>query len=245
MLERSNSLTAQLVVPPVDGQPGTCWRCRQWTDAFSEDECSNCARIAAALGSGAVPLDLISLYCKPSQLRDWLTRYKGRIDGSEPRIPRYDEIVKALLARFFYEHGDQIISWAPIDCIVLVPSTDRPAPHPLHAILADLNFQVPIRTLLCRGSGDLGFHKPARDGYTIAERCSPQRILLVDDVYTTGARIKSAAVALVDAGHELSGTFVIARRVNPSYQPANSSFWADQTSQRFDWQQSPVVNRRR
>jgi hypothetical protein len=207
------------------------------------DQCSNCVRITAALDSPAVPLDLISLYCKPSQLRDWMTRYKGRIDGTEPQISAYRGIVKALLARFFYEHGTRITTRAPVDCIVVVPSTTRPPSHPLQTILADLKFEVPIRTLLCRGPGDLRDRKLARDGYAITEKCSPQRVLLVDDVYTTGAHLNSAAITLLDAGHTLSGTFVMARRVNPKYQPLDSNFWANQTSQPFDWQQSPVVNR--
>jgi orotate phosphoribosyltransferase len=63
------------------------------------------------------------------------------------------------------------------------------------------------------------------------KRCSPQHVLLIDDVYTTGSHINSVAVALFDAGHDMCGAFVIARRVNPKYQPADSNFWAHQTSQ--------------
>jgi hypothetical protein len=159
------------------------------------------------------------LYRKPSELREWLTRYKGRLDGSEPFIPEYVDIVQAMLARFFHQHGDRISARAPADCIVVVPSTSRPPPHPLHTIFAELGLLVPTRALLCRGDGDLGFNRPARSGFAIAEKCSPQRVLLVDDVYTTGARINGAAVALADGGHEICGAFVMARRVNPDYQP--------------------------
>jgi hypothetical protein len=233
-----------LVPPPADDQPQTCWRCRTWNDRPGEDDCWNCAQVAAELEVPAVPLDLISLYRKPSELREWLTCYKGRLDGSDPFIPEYVDIVRAMLARFFQEHGDRMSARAPADCIVVVPSTHRPPPHPLHTILADLGMQVPLRTLLRRGDGDLGFNRPARSGFAIAEKCSPQRVLLVDDVYTTGARINSAAVALADGGHELCGAFVMARRVNPDYQPAAAAFWEQQSAHPFDWSQSPVVNRR-
>ncbi|GAB4911900.1 amidophosphoribosyltransferase [Mycobacterium xenopi] len=192
-----------------------------------------------------MPLDLISLYRKPSQLRQWLTCYKGRPDGSEPFIPEYVDIVQALLGRFFHVHGGRITGRAPFDCIVVVPSAnpDRPPPHPLHTILSQLGLQVPIRVLLRRGPGELGFNRPARDGFVLAEKCSPQRVFLVDDVYTTGARINSAAAALTDAGHEVRGALVIARRVNPDYQPAAATFWDHQRAQPFTWSDSPVVNR--
>jgi hypothetical protein len=69
LFDLSESLTAQLVPPPVDGQPRTCWRCRIWSDLTDEDQCSNCTQVAAELDGPAVPLDLIALYRKPSQLR--------------------------------------------------------------------------------------------------------------------------------------------------------------------------------
>jgi hypothetical protein len=103
--------------------------------------------------------------------------------------------------------------------------------------------QLPIRALLRRGPGVLGFNQPALDGFASVEKCSPQRVFLVDDVYTTGACISGAVVALADAGHEVCGAFVVARRVNPDYQPAAATFWEDQTAQTVNWLQSPVVNR--
>lgn len=60
----------------------------------------------------------------------------------------------------------------------------------------------------------------ARSGFAIAENCSPQRVVVVDDVYTTGAGINSAAVALAGGGHDVCGAFVTACRVNPDYHRA-------------------------
>lgn len=236
-------MAAQLVTPPSDGQPGTCWRCRTWNDRADQDECWNCSQIADELDVPALPLDLISLYRKPSELREWLTCYKGRLDGSEPFVPQYVDVVRALLTRFFLEHGHRITARAQADCLVVVPSTARPPPHLLQTILAGLDFQVPIRGLLRRGDGDLGFNRPARDGFVVAEKVSPQRVYVVDDVYTTGARINSAAVALADAGHEVCGGFVMARRVNPDFAPAAADLWEQQSAQPFSWLDAPIVNR--
>jgi hypothetical protein len=194
----------------------------------------DCTQVAAELDLAAVPLDPISLYRKPSQLRQWLTCYKGRLDERESFIPEYVDIVKALLSRYFYEHGVRIAVRAPADCVVVVPSTSRPR---------HIRCTPSSSSSECRCPGVLGFNQPAREGFASAEKCSPQRVILVDDVYTTGAGINSAAVAPADAGHEVCGAFVVARRVNPEYQPAAVTFWEDQTAQTFNWLQSLVVNR--
>ncbi|WP_100524857.1 amidophosphoribosyltransferase [Mycobacteroides abscessus] len=190
-----------------------------------------------------VSLDLIALYRKPSQLRDWLTCYKGRTDGTEPLVASYADIVKAMLARFLHDHGDRLAARSPIDCITVVPSSERPGLHPLHALLNELPLSVPVTTLLQRGPGELAHTKASRDGYIhIGRPLAPQRVLLVDDVFTTGARVNSAAHALAAAGHQLAGTLIIARRVNPDYNEHSAAFWERQTAQKFSWQASPVIN---
>lgn len=192
----------------------------------------------------AVPLDLVSLYIKESQLREWLTCYKGRVDGSEPFIPDYVDVVKALIARFFYEHGDRLMARNSFDAITVVPSSGRPGAHPLEAILNELPLTVPVVTLLRRGPGELGHNKPSVDGFVpLYAEADVQRVLLVDDVETTGARINSAAYALTAAGHKVAGAFVVARRVNLGYK-GTTAFWENQKSQPFTWKHSPLINRR-
>jgi hypothetical protein len=208
-----------------------------------ESECWNCQQVADELCVPAVPLDLISLYRKPSKLREWLTCYKGRLDGSEPLIPEYIDIVKALLTKFFYLHGDRIAARAAVDCIVVVPSTDRPPPHPLHTIFEEIGLDVPVRGLMRRGNGDIGRVRPARDGFVSTES-SAQRVLLADDVYASGAHVNSAAAALRTAGHTIAGSFVIARRINPDYREEADALWQNQVAQPFTWRDSPIVNKR-
>jgi predicted amidophosphoribosyltransferase len=240
--ELSDNAIAELVAAPVDGQRESCWRCRTWTDSETR-ECWNCAQNAQKLGIPAVPLDLISLYIKESQLREWLTCYKGRVDGSEPFIPEYVDVVKALIARFFHQHGDRIIERSPFDVITVVPSSSRPGTHPLETLLRELPLTIPVVTLLRRGPGQLGFNKPSKDGFVPID-AAEQRVLLIDDVQTTGSRINSAAYALTAAGHQLAGALVIARRVNLGYQ-GTTAFWENQKAQTFSWEQSPVVSTQR
>lgn len=67
------------------------------------------------------------------------------------------------------------------------------------------------------------------------------RVVVADDVYTTGARANSAAHALRTAGVHVAGLFVLARRVNPGFNPRAEQFWAKQAAAPFDWGRSPVV----
>lgn len=188
----------------------------------------------------AVPLDMISLYEKPSQLRQWLTCYKGRVDESEPFIPEYVDVVKALIARYLHEHGERILARSPVDVITVVPSASRPAPHPLEVVLKELPLTIPVETLLNRGPGVLDFNHPSKDGFLAAGGQS-RRVLLVDDVETTGARVNSAAYALTSAGHTLAGAFVVARRINVGYKNT-AQFWETQKSKGFSWSDGPLVN---
>ncbi|WP_457125745.1 ComF family protein [Mycobacteroides abscessus] len=238
----SDAITGELVAPPHK-QPGVCSYCRTSTGHCAATECWNCEQAAEALEKPAIALDLIALYRKPSPVRDWLTCYKGRTDGTEPLIADYADIIKALLARFFHDHGDQLTARSPIDCITVVPSSSRAGLHPLHVLLCELPLTVPVITLLQRGRGALGHNMPSREGYIPASTHRTRyRVLLIDDVFTTGARINSAAHALEAAGHQLAGNLVIARRVNPDYNEQSEAFWEHQSAQPFSWQSSPVLS---
>ncbi len=50
-----------------------------------------------------------------------------------------------------------------------------------------------------------------RGAFTVARTSRPRRVLLIDDVRTTGATLASAAAALLDAGHSRVFTLALAR----------------------------------
>lgn len=241
----SDLLTPNLVPPPIDG-PGICSRCRTWAQpAVDGDdghgaECENCAEVRQGLDMDPLRFAVVSLYKKPSDLRDWLTRYKGREEEEDVFEPAFVDIVRAIVGRFVIEHGDALeVAGGPFDGIVAVPSTTRPAPHPLEAILESLNPDAPLVRLLERGAGDLGFRRPSKDGYRVVGDRIPMRLLLVDDVYTTGSRLNSAAAALSASGHQVTAGLVVARRINPEYNEAARELWQSASATPFHWEASP------
>lgn len=202
--------------------------------------CENCLEVRQALDREPLELSVVSLYRKPSPLRDALTRYKGRDDEDDPFDPACVEVVRSMLGRYLLDHGDSLVELSDgIDGIVVVPSTDRTPPHPLEDLIDSLDLELPRWPMLARGRGELGFRKPNRDGYQVAMDREPSRILLVDDVYTTGSRLNSAASALGRNGHETVAALVLARRINTDYAAEALELWAAATAEPFDWQTSP------
>ena len=242
MLRLAESLVSELVPPPRPG-PGICPRCRTWSDQPDDAVCSNCTRVYDVLGEPALTLDVITLYRKPSALRDWLTSYKGRTDGSDPHIPEFEHNIRAIAGRFFHDHTPRLADrGGGLDCLVVVPSTQRVPPHPLENLLSTIELPAPLQPLLVRGPGELDFNNPAADGYQLASDMQSQRVLLVDDVYTTGAHVNSAATALRAGGHTVTGAFVLARRIRPEYHPDAQSLWDRQCSGGFSWSHGPIIS---
>ena len=160
----SDSVVGELSAFAVD-DARACHYCHSWK-AIEDPECENCTEVREALGVPPIEVSAVTLYRKPSALRDWLTGYKGR--GIEPSIaPRTDRSrVRAILARMFFEHGAEICrSAAGIDGIVVVPSTDRTPPHELVELLESIPLELPVIEALKRGPGELGFRRPCSTGF--------------------------------------------------------------------------------
>jgi hypothetical protein len=202
--------------------------------------CENCLEVRDTLDRDPLGLSVISLYRKPSPLRDVLTRYKGRDDEDDSFDPACVQVVRSMLGRYLMDHGDQLVEVSGgFDGVVVVPSTDRTPPHPLEDLVDSLDLGIPRWPMLARGAGELGFRRPNRDGYQVVMARERSRILLVDDVYTTGSRLNSAASALSHDGHETVAALVLARRINVEYAAEAAQLWARATAESFDWQTSP------
>lgn len=231
------------LVPPPGRRPGVCETCQTWNDQPTELECSNCHDIRRDLQVPALPISVLSLYKKPSLLRDWLSYYKGRPEEGVAPVETYRDIIRDILADFFDEHWARLVrELGNVDALTVVPSTTHPGPHVLESVVASFGLPIPCLQLLTRGPGALGFRQASKDGFIAAMPYRSLRVLVLDDVYTTGARLNSAAEALRLGGADVVNALVIARRVNPGYSQAAADFWQMQHEQPYDIRTSPHIS---
>ncbi len=160
--------------------------------------CTSCRDVALALGRPPVPVTPIALVTASSPLYRALRQYKS----GEPGVAsRQAARLAALVDRFFARHLDCL---APdgLDLAVVVPSPrdGRPPPHPLTTLVTGTKVLPQLADALSPGTAPVAHRRPARDGYRATNGVSGKRVLLVDDVYTSGAHLQSAAAALEEAG---------------------------------------------
>ncbi len=203
-------LATYMVVPSAAA--GICDLChRPPNPGFTR--CYSCDLTA---GQVRRPVELvvpISLYTVGGQLHHSLRSYKDSPNATVRA--RFMTEVAALFGRFITKHGDCIVDAAGPgwEAIVPVPSGHgRPAVHPLVqslALITDLPW--PVRDVL-RPTGTAILHQSAGDdAYEVAEDVAGLRVLLVDDTWTTGACMQSAASALSLAGAQVIAAVPIGR----------------------------------
>lgn len=221
----------ELVLPPFDVKDA-CPGCRSVKYEPLEDLCENCRLNTEQLSGFRVAVEPITLYKKPSRLRDWLTFYKSEDERLEDR-----EAVAAvahILGRFIGANTEWLDDLAP-DYLVVVPSTRRPPPHPLQIVVESLDIGLDVNPVVQRTPVPLGFREASAEAYEASGAVRGDRILLLDDVYTSGARAQSAAAALEIAGAQVVSLAVLGRRINPSYRPRAAELFEQQQSRRFEW----------
>jgi hypothetical protein len=223
---------SSLIAPPASGSD-VCFVCRGIIYGGGS-ECENCEQNAAALDGFLQPVISVSLYARPGRLRDWLTFYKDG-DGT-PAHPAAEDAVSQIFVRFFSANAGWL-DRLDVDFAVVVPSTLRPPPHPMASLLSvrvpgHLNFRAP----LTRTSAPLGHNHPNPRAFEVIDDVQGARILLLDDVYTSGARAQSAAYALRVRGAEIAALCVLGRRYNPAYSARAASLLAEQRNSQYQWQ---------
>ena len=179
LVSRSETLATELVAPPADASD-VCPICRSWRPV-GDALCNNCRDNEDSLGRAGTRILPISLYCKPSRLRDWLTFYKP---GDEEYHQEFAELLGVLLARFVEEHGDALDRCVGgYNSVCVVPSSERPPPHPLAQVIDAHVVHLAARReeLLTRGPGELSHRRPAVDAFRVTRDSAGRRVLLVDD----------------------------------------------------------------
>ncbi len=201
----------------------TCWSCAQTTSQVRRP-----VRLV-------VP---ISLYQHSSQLHHVLWAYKN---SPPSRIrDRFQLELAAMFGRFLYNHQDCIrqVAGASWDALTTVPSSrDRPGGHPLDATLSILRgWDEVIELTLRRGSGEITHLRAADAGYVPLSNVAGRSFLLVDDTFTSGARLQSAASALGLAGARVVAAVALGRIIDPRFSDATQLLWQRATGTVFTFE---------
>lgn len=179
---------ANYCVPVPAQAPGVCRICHGCPNP-GYPTCWSCSEVVSQIAYPCKTVIPVSLYRIPSQLHTMLKYYKSQ---RHPHRNDFSVALIAVLASFLRIHGPCIeqAGGSPWDIITTVPSSRiRPGEHPLTVALRKVpSLWSRHETLLLRGPGDLDHLVAADDGYTATRSLDGERVLLLDDTYTSGSR---------------------------------------------------------
>lgn len=155
---------------------------------------------------------------------------------------RESRAVAAIAARYLLEHGDALAEkFGAWEATVAVPSTHH-SDSPALQVAIEANFPAvfaPFARPLAQGPGHMGFNQASETGFLADENVADRSYLLVDDTFTTGARLHSAHHALVAAGATVPAAIVVTRKINPDARYGTLDLWNRQTQIEFRFDSFP------
>ena len=226
------------VAVPAAG-PGVCAVCRSGPGP-GYAVCFSCQDVMRQVSHPVMTVVPISLYALNSQLWHVLRHYK---DGSGRSAQLLATQVAAIIARFTARHLRCVAAAAGGDPAVVtsVPSTrlpPRPGRHPLEtAIMRACRLASRYQPLLVRGPGHADHNQADDDAFTVPRRLGGERVLLLDDTFTTGARLQSAASALRRRGASAVAAVVVGRVINPEWNENCRRIWDQARDTQFSFEQ--------
>ena len=89
--------------------------------------------------------------------------------------------------------------------------------------------------LLERGSTAIDHRRASNTGYVAKRQMKGERVLLIDDTFTSGARAQSAASTLALAGAKVAAIVVVGRVFDPEFSDTDKTFWDDRLAHPFSF----------
>ncbi len=235
---RSNERSGLGLSVPSTG-PGVCSICHG-PARDGGPECWCCRAVTAALGPGPGPLVVPVALCRSGDpLHTVLRGYKDAPAVTARR--HFARRLDAHLSGFLDAHGACIVEAAGStwDSVAVVPSSRRspearrrrpwPSPRPLDQVVGAVSCLSGLaRVDIDRGPGSADHLAPDPDAFAVRGAARGRRVLLVDDTWVTGARMRSAAFALTEAGAQVVALVVAGRAVgavDTAPVPAVARWW--------------------
>lgn len=209
-----------LVPVPAASQAGICELCHGACESKYQ-RCYQCRE--ALLSIGASSILPVSMSIETEMLHRHLRGYKD--DRNSNVRARMSFRLAALLAVFTANHESCIGEY---DSVVGVPSPDRTAIEPVVLRIAALRERyVPALETTGRWTkADL-----SDDRFIVTREVSRERVLLIDDTFTRGRSLFSAAATLRGAGATIVGPLVLGRHVRRNYGPSQEMLrWLENRS---------------
>lgn len=219
--------------------PGVCAVCRSGPGP-GYAVCFSCQEVMRQVSHPVTNVVPISLYTLNSQLWHVLRNYK---DGSGRTAELLATQVAAILARFTALHLRCVAAVLGGDPAVVtsVPSTrpqPRPGRHPLETAIMRVGRLAPLyRPLLAPGPVYVDHNLADDEAFALPRRLSGERVLLLDDTFTTGARLQSAASALRLNGASAVAAVVIGRVIDPEWNENCRRIWDQARETQFTFGQ--------
>jgi hypothetical protein len=219
--------------------PGVCPVCRSGPRP-GYAVCRSCTEVMRQVSHPTTNVVPISLYTLDSQLWHVLRYYK---DGSGPGAELLALQVAAIIARFTARHLRCVADLLGGDPAVVtsVPSTraePRPGRHPLETAITRVGTLASrYAPLLVRGPGDADHNLADDRAFTVRRRLGGERVLVVDDTLTTGARLQSAASALGRSGASAVAAIIVGRVIDPDWNENSRRIWEQARETRFSFDQ--------
>ncbi len=182
----------------------------------------------------------ISFYAKPSRLRDRMHDFK---EHTEPEVRASEgRAVAAIAARYILEHSARLEErFGAWDATVAVPSTHHDDAPALQTAIEEHfpDVLAPFSQPLTIGAGDMGFNQASEAGFSVVHDIAGKSFVLLDDTFTTGARLQSAHHALLAAGATVPAAIVVTRKINPSNTYGSLDMWNRQAQIAFRFDSPP------
>jgi predicted amidophosphoribosyltransferase len=180
------------------------------------------------------------------QLHHALRAYKRLPD----RIARRFQIeLAAVVWRYLDDHERCLAQAAGVrrfELVTAVPSgsRERERHHPLPRMLATLIAPVRDRyeTLLTRSDKAAAPRQFSPAKFNAGRKLNGQTVLLIDDVWTTGASVRSAAAALKEAGASAVAALVIGRHLHRDW--SHNDRRLGRLGRPFNWQRCALHTQR-